>query len=179
MKTALVILAEGFEEIEAVAVIDILRRADVGCTVAAQHDGKFVTGKTGIQIVADELLDNVRDKTFDLLVFPGGPGTRHLRKDPSVLDLARRHAESGQFLAAICAAPTVLFQAGLLHGRKYTGHPSVANQMPGMIHGPAVVLDDKLITSRGAGTAVAFALKLVEVLCGRSKSAEIRKAICV
>lgn len=179
MKTALVILAEGFEEIEAVAVIDILRRADVGCTVAAQHDGKFVTGKTGIQIVADELLDHVRDKTFDLLVFPGGPGTRHLRKDPSVLDLARRHAESGHYVAAICAAPTVLFQAGLLQGRRYTGHPSLASDLPGMTNGHAVVVDGRLITSRGAGTAVAFALKLVEVLCGRTKATEIRKAICV
>lgn len=178
MKTALVILAEGFEEIEAVTVIDILRRANVTCTVAAQHDGKFVTGKTGIQIVADELLDAVRNQTFDLVVLPGGPGARHLRKDEAVLNLVRQQAEAGRYLAAICAAPTVLLQAGVLKGHKYTAHPSVASELSEINAEAPVVLDKKIITSRGAGTAVEFALGLVEQLCGAEQSAEIREAIC-
>ncbi len=178
MKTALVILAEGFEEIEAVVVIDILRRADVGCTVTAQNDGKFVTGKTGIQLVADELLEDVRHQQFDLIVLPGGPGSRHLRKDPVVLELTKNQADSGRYLGAICAAPTVLFHAGLLKDRKYTAHPSVATEMPDLIGEKAVVADKNIITSRGAGTAVEFALTLVEKLCGAKKSQEIRKAIC-
>lgn len=178
MKTALVILAEGFEEIEAITVIDILRRADVACTVAAQHDGKFVTGKTGIQVVADELLNAVRDQSFDLVVLPGGPGARHLRKDQTVLELARRQAAAGACLAAICAAPTVLLQAGVLEGRKYTAHPSVHSELPETIADQAVVWDENIATSRGAGTAVDFALSLVARLCGAEKSEEIRDAIC-
>lgn len=178
MKTALVILAEGFEEIEAIAVIDILRRADVVCTVAAQHDAKFVTGKTGVQVVADELLNAVRDQAFDLVVLPGGPGARHLRKDQTVLSLARKQAASGRCLGAICAAPTVLLQAGLLEGKQYTAHGSVASELPALLADQAVVRDGNIITSRGAGTAVEFALSLVEHLCGADKAANVRQAIC-
>lgn len=178
MKTALVILAEGFEEIEAITVVDILRRADVGCTLAAQHDGKFVTGKTGIQVVADELFDAVREKEFDLVVLPGGPGARHLRKDQNVLEIVRKQADGKRLLAAICAAPTVLHQAGVLEGRKYTAHPSVKAELPAIIEDRPVVWDENIATSRGAGTAVEFGLSLVGRLCGEEKSTEIRKAIC-
>lgn len=178
MKSALVVLAEGFEEIEAIAVIDILRRADIDCTVAAQHDGKFVTGKMGVQVVADELLEAVRGQDFDLVVFPGGPGARHLRKDEIILGIARRQASSGKCLGAICAAPTVLLQAGVLQGRKYTAHPSVQAELPEIIADRAVVTDGNIVTSQGAGTAVEFGLALVEHLCGPEQSAEIRAAIC-
>src|SRR5690625_4315179 len=108
MKTALVILDEGFEEIEAITVIDIRRRADVNCTVAAQHDGKFVTGKMGVQVVADELLNTVRDQIFDLLVLPGGPGARHLRRDDLILEMVRNQVSENRMIGAICAAPCVL-----------------------------------------------------------------------
>lgn len=178
MKTALVILAEGFEEIEAVAVIDILRRADVSCTVASQYDGKFVTGKTGIQLVADELLADVAPQDFDLVVLPGGPGCRHLKKDATVLDLIRRQAAEKRLLAAICAAPTVLLQAGLLKGRKHTAHHSVAAELPDLVPDKPVVRDGNIITSRGAGTAVEFGLALVQALDSLEKAAEIRAAIC-
>lgn len=177
MKTALVILAESFEEIEAVAVIDILRRAEVECTVAAQHDSKFVIGKTGIQIVADELLSDLADKDFDLIVLPGGPGVRHLRKDEKVLTLARKQADAQRWLAAICAGPTVLHDAGLLAGLAYTAHPTVAHELTSIVEQP-VVCDGNIVTSRGAGTAVEFGLALVERLCGPEKSAEIREGIC-
>lgn len=178
MKTALVILAECFEEIEAVAVIDILRRAEIECTIAAQHDSKFVTGKTGIQIVADELFtETLAEQGFDLVVFPGGPGVRHLRKDPKILKLARTQAASKGYLAAICAAPMVLHDAGLLSGRRFTAHPDVASELK-MVLTDSVVCDGNIITSRGPGTAVEFGLALVEALCGKELAAEIRSAIC-
>jgi 4-methyl-5(b-hydroxyethyl)-thiazole monophosphate biosynthesis len=178
MKTALVILAECFEEIEAVAVIDILRRAEIDCTIAAQHDSKFVTGKTGIQIIADEIFtDALAEQGFDLVVLPGGPGVRHLRKDPKVLKLARTQAASKGYLAAICAAPMVLHDAGLLSGRRYTAHPSVGSELKAVLDEP-VVRDGNIITSRGPGTAVDFGLALVESLCGKEKAAEIRSDIC-
>ncbi len=178
MKTALVILAEGFEEIEAIAVIDILRRAGVECTVAAQHDGKFVTGKVGVQVVADELLSDVRDQSFDLVYLPGGPGARHLRKDPAVLELANKQASANGLIAAICAAPAVLQQAGLLDGRRYTAHPSVKSELPAILEDQAVVWDENIATSRGAGTAIELGLSLVERLCGTEKADVIREAIC-
>lgn len=177
MKSALVILAESFEEIEAVAVIDILRRAGMECTVAAQHDSKFVTGKTGIQIVADELLSDVLEQTFDLVVLPGGPGVRHLKKDERVVKLVRKQAGSEGHVGAICAAPTVLNEAGLLTGRRYTAHPTVGQELASIILEP-VVRDGNIVTSRGAGTAIPFALVLVEQLCGKEKAAEIRNSIC-
>ncbi|HLS27121.1 MAG TPA: DJ-1 family glyoxalase III [Opitutales bacterium] len=179
MKTALVILAEGFEEIEAIAVIDILRRAGVNCTIAAQHDGKFVTGKTGIQVVADELFHALRDKSFDLLVLPGGPGSRHLRKDTSVLEMIRKQVGEGRLTAAICAATTVLYDAGILEGREYTGHFSVKAELPQIIDNQKVVWDGNVATSQGAGTALEFALSLVERLYDAKKAEKISKAICL
>jgi protein deglycase len=177
MSNALVILAECFEEIEAVCVIDILRRAEVDCIVAAQHEPKFVTGKTGIQIVADELLDDLTEQIFDLIVLPGGPGVRHLRKDPRILDLVKRQNEAKRTVGAICAAPTVLHEAGLLQGHRFTCHPTVAQELKNP-EPDAVVADGNIVTSRGAGTAVEFSLALVEQLCGAAKAAEIREAIC-
>lgn len=178
MKTALVILAEGFEEIEAIAVIDILRRAGVDCTIAAQHDGKFVTGKTGIQVVADELFPAVRDQTFDLLVLPGGPGARHLRKDPNILEMVRKQVEEKRLTGAICAAPIVLHEAGVLEGRKYTAHFCAKSELTEIMEDQEVVWDENIATSQGAGTAISFALSLVERLFDSEKADKIRKAIC-
>lgn len=177
MKTALVILAESFEEIEAISTIDILRRAGVETTVAACHDNRFVTGRNGIRIVADELFTTVLDQRFDLLVLPGGPGVRHLRKDPRVIERVRRQENDGGLIGAICAAPTLLHDAGLLDGRRYTAHPSVANELKAIDESSSVVVDERIITSRGAGTAVDFALALVEKLVSHEKAAEIRDSI--
>lgn len=178
MKTALVILAEGFEEIEAVTTIDILRRADVQCVVAAHGDNKFVTGKTGIQVIADELLDETATRAFDLLVLPGGPGVRHLRKDPAVIELTRKQSAAGRLVGAICAGPTILNEAGLLSGCRYTAHPSVENELSEILDNEPVVLDGNTVTSRGAGTAVEFALRLVGCLEGEEKADQIRQQIC-
>jgi protein deglycase len=176
MKTALIVLAEGFEEIEAVAIVDILRRADVACTVAAQRAAKSVTGRSCIQVVPDARLEEVVGRAFDLVALPGGPGTNRLRQDERVLAIVRDQAESGRLLGAICAAPTVLVEAGVLELRKATAHASVASQLPHLVE-EAVVRDGSIVTSRGAGTAVEFALALVEELCGAEAAASIREAI--
>ncbi len=179
MKTAVIILPEGFEEIEAIAPIDILRRGEVACTVAAHHENKFVTGKTGIQVVADKLFKEVADTEFDLLVIPGGPGIRHLRKDRNIAGYVKAHVEAGRLVGAICAGPTLLNDAGLLNGRKYTAHFSVSAELPSIIEDQAVVHDGNIVTSRGAGTAVAFGLYLLSLIRGKQTSMEVRKAICV
>lgn len=180
MKTALFILAEDFEEIEALAPVDLCRRAGIHCTLAAHHENKFVIGKTGIQVVANTLFSQIREKDYDLLVLPGGPGVRHLRSDPQVLTMVQRQQEAGRWLAAICAAPLIIKEAGLIPTpyTHYTGHFSIAGQMPHPLAGEAVVRDGQLITSQGAGTAVAFGLALIEALLGKEKRDEIATSVC-
>ena len=174
----MVILSEGFEEIEALVVVDILRRGGITCTLAAHHDNKFVTGKTCVQVVADELFRSAGKESYDLLVIPGGPGIRHLRKDPEVVEYVKHHAASGRLLGAICAAPTLLKDAGLLKGREYTAHFSVAGELPDLIEDRKVVQDGNIVTSRGAGTSVEFALHLLRLMTDQETAAEVGHSIC-
>lgn len=178
MPTVLVPLAEGFEEIEAFAPIDLLRRAGVEVTTAALGDGIHVTGRSGITAHADTTLAAVAGRDFDLLFLPGGAGVKHLRSDPGVRELVLRHHAAGRWLAAICAAPVVLHDCGLLSGRRYTAHFSVATELPAIRSDEKVVTDGKITTSRGAGTGVDFGLHLVALLMSPGKAAEISKAIC-
>jgi protein deglycase len=177
MPTVLAILAEGFEEIEAIAPIDLLRRAGAEVTVAALGDGIHVTGRTGITAHADCPLSAVEHQLFDCLFLPGGPGVKLLRADPRVSALIQRHHTSARWLAAICAAPTVLNDAGLLVGRRYTAHFSVANELTAILENERVVADEKILTSRGAGTSIDFGLFLIEKLFSRERSAEIGRSI--
>lgn len=174
MKRVLVPLAPGFEEIEAATIIDILRRADVHVTVAGTVDGP-VTGSRGVVITPDTALDTVADASFDMVVLPGGgPGTEALRRDARVASIVKRHADRGEWIAAICAAPTVLADAGLLAGRRVTSYPSVRSQLSATDYRTdRVVVDGRLITSRSPGTALEFALTLVESLVGRTVSRRI------
>lgn len=177
MPTILAILAEGFEEIEATAPIDLLRRAGAEVTTAAL--GNFhVTGRSGITMHADTTLADVGGKEYDCLFLPGGPGVKLMRDDPRVRTLVQAHHAKGRLIAAICAAPTVLLDAGLLDGRRYTAHFSVANELPNILADERVVADGNIVTSRGAGTAVDFGLFLVERLFSRERSAEIGRSIC-
>ncbi len=178
MPTVLVILAEGFEELEAVAPVDLLRRAGAEVTTAALGEGIHVTGRNGLTMHADTTLSAVGEKTFDALMLPGGPGVRHLRSDPRVRATVLRHEGLGRWLAAICAAPTVLHDAGLLSGRRYTAHFSVANELPAILTADRVVTDGRIITSRGAGTALDFGLSLVEKLFSADVSRDIAMSIC-
>ena len=179
MPTVLVPLADGFEEIEAFAPVDLLRRAGVEVTVASLNDNRHATGRSGITAHADVALSAVAGQAFDLVFLPGGAGVKHLRADPRVGDIVRAQHAAGRWLAAICAAPTVLHDAGLLANRRYTAHFSVANEIPAILAGERIVTDGKITTSRGAGTAVEFGLHLVALLTSADKAQEISKAICL
>ncbi|HEY0863700.1 MAG TPA: DJ-1 family glyoxalase III [Lacunisphaera sp.] len=179
MPTVLVPLADGFEEIEAFAPVDLLRRAGVEVTVASLNDNRHATGRSGITAHADVALSTVTDQAFDLVFLPGGAGVKHLRADPRVGGIVRAQHAAGRWLAAICAAPTVLHDAGLLANRRYTAHFSVANELPAILAGERIVTDGKITTSRGAGTAVEFGLHLVALLTSPDQAQEISKAICL
>jgi 4-methyl-5(b-hydroxyethyl)-thiazole monophosphate biosynthesis len=167
MKRVLVPLAEGFEELEAVTVIDILRRAGVEVVVAALAKSP-VTGSHGIRVAADTPLGALVEQDFDMIALPGGmPGAKHLKDDPRIAALAQRLHERGRPVAAICAAPMVLAAAGLLDGRRATSFPGfLADAANTTVVDEAVVADRGVITSRGPGTAMDFALALVEALEG-------------
>lgn len=177
MPSVLVILAEGFEEIEAIVPIDVLRRAGAEVIVAALAEGIHVTGRSGITVHADTSLAAIAARDFDCVLLPGGPGVKHLRADPRVRTLVQRHHTAGRWLAAICAAPTVLHEAGVLPTR-YTAHFSVADQLPAISPDEKVVTDGRVLTSRGAGTALEFGLGLVETLFSAEKADEVSRSIC-
>ncbi|MBC8348274.1 MAG: DJ-1/PfpI family protein [Verrucomicrobia bacterium] len=177
MKTVLIILTDGFEEIEGVAPIDLLRRAGAQVTLASCTDSLEVTGKCAVVIKAEVFLDDCLDNDFDLLVLPGGPGTFDLRKDERVLELVQSRHAKGLPQAAICAAPLILLDAGILNGKTYTAHFTCSEELPELREDLAVVEDEEIITSRGAGTAVAFGLRLVALLFGEEKANEIAASI--
>lgn len=179
MPTVLALLADGFEEIEANAPIDLLRRAGVKVTTAALGETIHVTGRCGIVQHADTTLAAVGSLDFDCVFLPGGPGTKLLRADARVRALVLRQQAAGGWLAAICAAPTVLHDAGLLAGRRYTAHFSVAGELPQILADERVVADGSVLTSRGAGTALDFGLLLIEKLVSAEKAREVAASICL
>jgi 4-methyl-5(b-hydroxyethyl)-thiazole monophosphate biosynthesis len=179
MATVLTVLAEGFEELEAIAPIDLLRRANISVTVAALNESPCVIGRTGIALQPETTLAAALQHNYDLIVLPGGPGVCHLRADPRIRELVLRQQARGGLLAAICAAPTILHDAGLLAGRRYTAHPSVAHELPAIIATEKVVRDGPIITSRGAGTAIDFGLALVAALTNETKAEEIARSIAL
>jgi 4-methyl-5(b-hydroxyethyl)-thiazole monophosphate biosynthesis len=163
MTKVLVVLAPGFEEIEATTIIDVLRRADITVTVAGLAE-RGVTGSHGIRLEADALLADVDGFAHDALVLPGGlPGAHHLRDDHRVIELVQRFDAAKKWVGAICAAPIVLEAAGVLQGRHATSYPGQA--LPSAEYEEkAVVRDGHIITSRAVGTALAFACELVACL---------------
>jgi 4-methyl-5(b-hydroxyethyl)-thiazole monophosphate biosynthesis len=176
-KKVLCLLAPGFEEIETMAPVDLLRRAGAQVTLASVTGDKLVTGRSNITVQADAKLHEVAAQEFDLLLIPGGPGVKTLRSDGRPANLAKAFAQGGKLVAAICAAPTVLADAGLLAGRRFTAHFSVHNEVPQALAAERVVEDGNIITSRGAGTAVDFGLALVRRLFGDAAAREVAKAI--
>jgi len=178
MKTALVLFAAGSEELEAVTVVNILRRAGVTVTLAGLSEGAL-KGSRGITLQPDTTLDAVLNDDFDMLVLPGGmPGTRHLQADTRVLKLAQDMAKRGRYVTAICAAPMVLATAGLLAGKRATCYPTCLDEFPSVqLQTTAVVEDGKLITSRGPGTAMDFALTLAERLTGKARRDEVEAGL--
>lgn len=180
MANVLVPLAQGCEELEAVTIIDLLRRAGVK-VVTAGLDSQPVRASRGVILVPDVALDQVLEEDFDMVVLPGGgPGSERLDQDPRVRGLLQRMAADAKYTAAICAAPKVLANAGVLTGRQATGYPGILESM-GLeaveLRTEPVVRDGTVITSRGPGTAMDFALHLIEVLEGEDKRDEVEAAL--
>ncbi len=176
-KSALVLLANGFEEIEATCPIDVLRRAEAKVTVASCEQSLWVTGRSNIKLEADCLFDEEIGVGHDMLVLPGGPAVFELRKNARVLSLIHDFDQAGKPIGAICAAPLLLLDAQAIRGRRHTAHGSVSDELPDIENEQLVVHDENLITSRGAGTAVEFGLGLVEILYGEEMANEIRHSI--
>jgi len=172
----LIPLAQGCEELEAVTVIDLLRRADIK-VVTAGLDEQPVRASRGTVLIPDTTLDEALQEDYEMVVLPGGlPGADYLDQDARIRTLLLKMANSEKFTAAICAAPKVLAHAGLLHHRKATGYPGVLEGMDledVSLEPAAVVRDGKVITSRGPGTAMEFALALIEALVGSAKREEV------
>jgi 4-methyl-5(b-hydroxyethyl)-thiazole monophosphate biosynthesis len=180
MSRVLVPLAPGFEEIEAVTVIDLLRRAGIEVHTASL-DGPQVTGSHGITVTADIALDAARADDYRMIVLPGGmPGADHLKRDARVISLLRQFAAEGRYTVAICAAPGVLAHAGLLEGRAATSFPGFlsADSAPGIrLRDEPVVIDGTVATSRGPGTAMQFGLTLIELLEGPAAREQVQSRL--
>ncbi len=174
----LTLLAPGFEEIEAVTVIDILRRAGIQVLTASIAE-KVVTGSHNIPITADALLDEITVEDYDACFLPGGqPGTRNLMADRRIIGLIRTFHDTKRFVTAICAAPTVLLKAGILEKRRVTSYPAEREKFdPEYYKDETVVCDGHIVTSRGVGTAIPFALKLVGLWKGRNNAEELARKI--
>ena len=183
MARVVVPLAAGFEEIEAVSIIDVLRRADVAVTVASLDAAAAVEGAHGITVQADTRLDALQPDDFDMIVLPGGePGTTHLAADAGVQTWLRHFADRQAPIAAICAAPRVLGALGMLDQRAATSHPSVEDQLRQSgadYRQERVVCSDRIVTSRGPGTALEFALEVLQVLGKHDEAAQLRRAMLV
>ena len=177
----LVPIADGSEEIEAVCIIDTLRRASADVTVASVGQSQIKASR-GVKIVADVLISDCTDKIYHAIVLPGGmPGAEHLRDSEPLIAKLKEQKTAGRLYAAICASPAVvLHHHGLLTGVKATCYPAFRDQLdPAYASNARVVVDGHCITSQGPGTAIDFALKLVEALFGPDKAKEVAKAMLV
>lgn len=172
-------LADGFEEIEALAVVDILRRAGIDTRTVSVAGSRAVRGAHDITVTADLLFQEADYSNCEMIVLPGGmPGTVNLAGHDGLTEQLRSFAESGKWLAAICAAPSIPGSMSLLAGRRATSYPGYENRMIGAEYSEErVVRDGNFITSRGAGTAIEFALELVAVLKDERAAAAIKEAI--
>lgn len=178
MPKVLIPLAQGCEEIEAVSVINILRRGGIEA-LSAGLDAQPVKGSRGVMLIPDTTLDEALKHEFDMVVLPGGqPGTNNLKADPRIVALLKDMAKRGKYTCAICAAPSVLAHAGLLEGKAATSFPGCLDDSSGaQLKNAAVVRDGKVITSRGPGTAMDFALDLVEILAGKPQRDQVESTL--
>jgi len=174
-KKALVPIADGIEEIEAVCIIDTLRRAGAEVTVASV-DNLLVTASRGVKLVADVLIVDCVGQTYDCIALPGGmPGAEHLRDSTELIGMLKKQKTAGRLYAALCASPAVaLHPHGLLEGVRATCFPTARGMLnAAMVSDERVVVDGNCVTSQGPGTAIEFALKLVELLLGAKKAKEV------
>jgi 4-methyl-5(b-hydroxyethyl)-thiazole monophosphate biosynthesis len=180
MPRVAVLLADGFEEVEAMAIVDVLRRAEIGTVLAGLHAGPVISARK-VRVLPDAAIDTIRVDDFDMVVLPGGqPGADNLNADPRVIGLIKDFYEKGKITAAICAAPYVLANAGVLAGKQVTSYPAYRDRLGGGRYEEKTVVEDgTVLTSRGPGTALCFGLALVERLVGKEKADRIGEDMLV
>jgi len=177
MARAMILLGNGYEEVEALTVVDYLRRADVAIDMVSVTGSLETTGDHSIRIMADKLLEQINPDDYDAVITPGGmPGTRMLASDERVLKLVREFFEKGKWVASICASPMVLEASGVAKSVKGTCYPGIERNVHFREHSEDLVVQDgRVITSRGPATADYFAFRLIEALAGKEKAEEIRQ----
>ena len=180
MKDSVIFLANGFEEIEALTVVDVLRRADLKCDMCSIEEIN-VTGAHGITVRADLLISDLIKENYSCLILPGGmPGATNLKENSEVIALVKSFNKAGKLVAAICAAPIVLNKAEIIKGRRITSFPGLEPELKECDYQEqTVVVDDNLITSRGPATAIKFAIKLVEKLLSKEVSEKLQESLLV
>ena len=178
-KKVIVFLGDGFEECEGLLAVDLLRRAGCSVVTASVMESCEIVSSHGIHLQADQMAANVDYLDADMLVLPGGiPGTYNLRDNKTVQEQCVNFSK-GKYLAAICAAPSVLAGLGLLEGKKATCHPAFEDQMSGaVLTGESVVVSGNIITGQGLGAGIEFALKLVSILVDQETADKIAEGIC-
>ena len=181
MKTIFVFLADGFEEIEAITPIDVLRRAGLNVQTVSVMDKQTVSGAHGIPVVADKMFDDIHLEDAEMLLLPGGlPGATNLDAHQGLSDMIMTFASEGKALAAICAAPLVFGNRGLLQGKKATCYPGFESYLTGAEYTAALVeKDDNFITAKGPGAAMDFAFAIVEKYCGIEKVNELKSGMMI
>lgn len=178
MPKVVMLLADGFEEVEAVAIVDVLRRAEIAVTLAGLHDGPVASARN-IKVLPDTVIDSVQSEDFDMIVLPGGqPGSDNLNGDPRVVALIKEFNAKGKLTGAICAAPYVLANAGILSGKRATSYPTYREKLGNAVYEEKTVVEDgTVMTSRGPGTAFCFGLSIVAKLAGAEKAQQIKQAM--
>lgn len=181
MKNVVLFLAEGFEEIEALTTIDVLRRAEIPVTIASINSDKRVKGAHDVCIEADTVFGNVNFHDFDMIILPGGmPGAKNLNEHSALKKEIANFANSEKYVAAICAAPMILGGLNLLEGKKATCYPGFESELIGSkITSEKVTVDKNIITGKGPGFAIDFALQIVETIAGKSVRDEVANGLLV
>lgn len=156
-------LAEGFEEIEAITIIDVLRRAGIKVDLVGVED-EIVTGRNGVKVLCDRILSEVNEDDYDSIILPGGnPGYKNLMANEKLLSMLKNFSSRKKLIGAICASPTILAKLGILNDKKATCYPSMKSEIPNYVD-ENVVIDDNIITSQGPATAIDFSLEIVKIL---------------
>lgn len=180
MPKVLLFLVTGFEEIEAITAIDVLRRAEIDLCTVSLTDTLNVVGAHGVSIEADELFGAADFGSADMLVLPGGPGTSNYLEHKGFIEIIIEFNSKGKYIGAICAAPMVLGLNGLLKNRKATCYPGMEEHLVGAnLAADKVIVDSNIITSKGPGTSFDFAFKIVEVLTNKRTADDLRKGMIV
>jgi len=173
-----VFIGERFEEVEALTVVDFLKRAGYEVETVSVSHSHHVRGSHGIEIKTDFICDELRLSNFDAYVLPGGPGFQNLEKCDRLMKHVKKYDEEKKFVAAICAAPSILGRAGLLQGKKATCFPGYEKELTGAEYtGSEAEIDGRIITGRSAGCAVPFALKIVEAISGKEAAENLAKNV--